>query len=120
MGSETVALIRPKVPLWRFFSRRRPRHIITRTARRAPASMPGKKPAIMATPGKALHWVAADAAATAVEEDAVGEGIVVAMLGTLEGFGGALVDAEDDVEDAEEEDVEDVCLFITHMLFWHE
>lgn len=94
---------------------------MARRARRAPATKPGKKPASIATPGKALHWLDAGTAAPTAEEDVVGEGIVVAMLGTLDGFVGAAVDVVEDpveVEDAEEEEGV-ICLFIAHMLFWH-
>ena len=44
------------------------------------------------------------------------------MLGTFDGFVGAAVEAVEDpveVDDAEEEDGVN-CLFIAHMLFWHE
>lgn len=96
---------------------------MTRMAMSAPASMPGKKPAMMATPGKLLHWVDGEAAARAVVEDAVGEGIVVARLGTWEAFVGAGFEVEDGAEDVEaeaEDDVGVVCLSMTHMLFWQE
>ena len=78
-----------------------------------------------------MHWVTAAAAADEEEEeeeeeeDVVGEGMVVAMLGTSEGSVGAAVDDEDevvvdvvDVGDVEEEG-DDVCLSMAHMLFWH-
>ena len=104
MGSETLALMRPKSPLRRdLVSRRRPMQRITSIAMRAPATRPGKKPARMAVAGKALQcswgievWVMA-------ELEAVVLGTVVAMSGAFVDVVEALLDAEDEAGVAEGE-----------------
>ena len=76
---------------------------IIRTARRTPATRPGKKPATIAVAGKALQCSCGVELWVAAEFETAVLGTVVAMLGAFAEVVEALLGAEDEADVAEDE-----------------
>jgi hypothetical protein len=128
IGSDTVALMRPKVPLR--LASRSCRHLSRRSttkSRRAPAIMPGKKPATTALAGYD-ELLGVDVTEEPRAAGVVGGGVefcFVVVFGTI--MTGVVVDVaaveEPLADDSNEEDGEDTDLssfLAMHQPLWHE